>query len=101
MSNAHFVQPEMKFVLVAICKILDQNKIKNQKYHNRKTRKINNSNTYIHDLLLSWFEKCTLIKKKKVFFKIQFSNQHLFSRCILIYDIYELWQLISKFLVHC
>ena len=53
MSNAQYFQPETIFVLVAICKILDQNKIKNQKYHNRKTRKINNSNTYIHDLLLS------------------------------------------------
>ena len=65
MSNAHFFQPETKFVLVAICKILEHNEIKNQKYHNRKTRKINNSSKYIHDLLLSWFEKCTLIKKKK------------------------------------
>ena len=69
MSNAHFFQPETKFVLVTICKILEHNKIKNQKYHNRKTRKINNSNTYIHDPLLSWFEKCTLIKKKKSILK--------------------------------
>jgi hypothetical protein len=76
MSNAQYFQPETIFVLVAICKILDQNKIKNQKYHNRKTRKINNSSTYIHDLFLSWFEKCTSIKK--VFLKIQFSNQHFF-----------------------
>ena len=53
MSNAHFFQPKTKFVIVAICKILEHNKMENQKYHIRKTRKINNSNTYIHDLLLS------------------------------------------------
>ena len=34
---------------------------------------------------------------RKIFLKIQFIY---FSRCILIYDIYELWQLITKFLVH-
>jgi hypothetical protein len=39
------------------------------------------------------------IQKKKI---IQFSNQHFFSICILIYDIYELgqfqncWSLIEK-----
>jgi hypothetical protein len=44
MSNAHFVQPEMKFVLVAICKILDQTR------------------TQVHDRLLNWFGEGASIK---------------------------------------
>jgi hypothetical protein len=52
MSNAHFVQPEMKFVLVAICKILEQNKIKKQ---NTTIVKPVKSITLTHIYMTSYF----------------------------------------------
>ena len=56
----------------------------------------------LHYLLCKHYNSplTSMILHNNFFLNIKFSDQHFFSRCILIYDIYELWHLISNFFVH-
>ena len=48
-------------------------------------------------VMIVWYSPFDFYKSsEKNSYKSSFQVHNLFSRCILIYDIYELWQLIKK-----